>query len=94
MTIHIFNPVGEIAPLAATATTRLGPLHGRRAGLVFNQHPACIELWRELERSIERTLAPAAIRRMLKANLSVPQKREDLAALARDTDYVLVGVGA
>lgn len=94
MSLRVFSPVGEIAPLVETGVTRLAALHGRRAGFVFNHHPACVELWQQLEAEIERAHAPPLIRRIAKPNISVPQPRAQLAELAAEVDYALVGVGA
>ncbi len=86
MVIGVFNPVGEIAPLAATGVTRLETLEARRAAFVFNHHPACVTLWSALEARVERALAPSAIRRITKPNISVAQPRAQLAELAATTD--------
>lgn len=92
--IRVFNPVGEIAAAPETGVNRAATLHGARAGLVFNHHPATVSLWAELERTLSDALAPSAVHRVAKANISVPQPQAELATLAADIDYALVGVGA
>ena len=94
MTIHVFNPVGEVEATRFAAVTHLHEPRGTRLGLVFNHHPACVDLWTQLERAIERSLVPPALHRVAKPNISVPQPEAQLAALATQVDYVLVGVGA
>lgn len=94
MVIGVYNPVGEIAEIAAVQTTSLKDLHGKSVGFVCNHHPAITELWAQLEKSIERDFAPQAVRRVAKANISMPQPPAQLAQLASEVDYAVVGVGA
>ena len=94
MAIGVFNPVGEIADIASAQTTTLNDLHGKSVGFVCNHHPAVTELWSQLEQSIERDFAPGVVRRVAKANISMPQPPAQLAKLASEVDYAIVGVGA
>jgi hypothetical protein len=94
MAIGIYNPVGEVAQSESANAVAMDALAGKRVGLVCNHHPAIVELWAELEKDIEREWRPASIKRVAKPNISKPQTREQLAALAAEVDYVLVGVGA
>ena len=94
MAIGVFNPVGEIAEIASAQTTTLNELHGKSVGFVCNHHPAITELWSQLEQSIERDFAPSVVRRVAKANISMPQPPAQLAKLAAEVDYAIVGVGA
>jgi hypothetical protein len=94
MTIGVYNPVGEIAEIESVQTTTLVDLHGKSVGFVCNHHPASTELWSQLEQSIERDFAPRVVRRVSKPNISVPQPQAQLAKLASEVDYAIVGVGA
>ncbi|MSQ55535.1 MAG: hypothetical protein EXR31_09220 [Betaproteobacteria bacterium] len=98
MAISIFNPVGRVAKHAMSeAAVRPGALESldkMRAGLVFNHHPACLELWKHLEEGLLTAHRPASVTRLSKGNISKPQTREELAGVAAETDYALVGVGA
>lgn len=94
MVIGVFNPVGEVAPSDAVLTTTLPDLMGKSVGFVCNNHPAITELWLQLEKNIERDLRPSLVRRIAKENISMPQPQAQLARLAGDIDYALVGVGA
>lgn len=94
MAIGVFNPVGEIAETASAQTTTLSDLHGRSVGFVCNHHPAVTELWSQLEQSIERDFVPRVVRRVAKSNISMPQPQAQLAKLASEVDYAIVGVGA
>ena len=94
MVIGVYNPVGEVAEIASAQVATLHALHGKSVGFVCNHHPAIIELWTQLEKSIERDFRPSAVRRVAKANISMPQPPAQLAQLASEVDYALVGVGA
>jgi len=94
MAIGVYNPVGEVAQAEAARSTTLGALDAKSVGFVCNHHPAITELWAQLVRSIEADFRPPVIRRVDKPNISVPQPVEQLAQLAAEVDYVLVGVGA
>lgn len=94
MVIGVFNPVGEVAPIESVKATTLAGLHGKSVGFVFNHHPAVTGLWAQLENSIERDFQPNVVRRVTKPNISMAQPKEQLAKLAAEVDYTLVGVGA
>ena len=94
MAIGIFNPVGEVAAVEATSAVGMDALAGKAVGLVCNHHPAITGIWAELDKGIEREWKPSSIKRVAKANISKPQTKEQLSALAADVDYVVVGVGA
>ncbi len=94
MAIGVFNPVGVVAASESAHTATLNDIQGKAVGLVCNHHPAISELWARLEESIERDLRPSSVRRVDKANISMPQPAAELARLASAVDYVLVGVGA
>ena len=94
MVIGVLNPVGEVAQAESATSTTLGALEGKSVGFVCNHHPAITELWAQLERSIEADFKPPTVKRIDKPNISVPQPQAQLAELAAEVDYVLVGVGA
>ena len=94
MTIEMFDPVGEVEKIERAPARVLETLNGRRVGCVFNQHVSAIAFWKALESEIETTLQPAAITRVYKSNTWAPAPRADAERLMKETDYVLVGVGA
>lgn len=94
MAIGVYNPVGEIAEIASAKSAMLSNLHGKSVGFVCNHHPAVTELWAQLEENIVRDFAPREVRRIAKANISMPQPPAQLAQLASEVDYAVVGVGA
>jgi hypothetical protein len=94
MTIQMFDPVGDVEIVQRKPTRVLETLNGRRVGCVFNQHVSAIAFWKAMEGEVERTLAPARIHRVYKANTWAPAPRVDANRVLEETDYVLVGVGA
>ena len=94
MVIAVYNPVGEVAPNASVQASTLSELRGRSVGFVFNHHPAVTGLWAELEKGFEQDFRPTRTHRIAKANISMPQPAAQLAKLAAEVDYALVGVGA
>jgi len=94
MVISVYNPVGEVAPSESVQATTLSGLQGKSVGFVCNHHPAITDLWAHLEEGIQRDFRPAAVRRIAKPNISMPQPAAQLAKLAAEVDYALVGVGA
>jgi hypothetical protein len=94
MSIKVYDPVGEVEPIATVAPSRLDALEGGRIGYVFNHHPAAEAVWQSLESNIEKILRPASLARIDKDNVAVSVPRPDLERLVGQADYVLVGVGA
>ena len=94
MSIRIYDPIGEVGPIALVAPSRLDALQGGRVGYVFNHHPAAEAVWQSLETNIGRLLKPRSLRRIDKDNVAISVPRPDLEQLAAQADYVLVGVGA
>lgn len=94
MSIRLYDPVGEIGPISTVSPSRLDALQAGRVGYVFNHHPAAESVWQSLEANIGRLLNPRALSRIDKDNVAISVPRPDLERLARETDYVLVGVGA
>ena len=94
MVIAVYNPVGEVAQSESVRATTMTGLNGRSVGFVFNHHPAVTGLWAELEKGVELDFRPVGVQRIAKANISMPQPAAQLAKLAAEVDYALVGVGA
>jgi hypothetical protein len=94
MSIRLYDPVGEVGPISTVAPSRLDALQAGRVGYVFNHHPAAEAVWQSLEANIGKLLNPRALARIDKDNVAISVPRPDLERLARETDYVLVGVGA
>jgi len=94
MSIKIYDPVGEVGPLATIAPSGLDVLEGGRVGYVFNHHPAAEAVWQSLEANIAKSLRPLSLVRIDKDNVAISVPKPELDHLAAQADYVLVGVGA
>lgn len=94
MTLQLFDPVGEVHIPTSVPERALSALVGKRVGLVFNQHVSAIAFWKAMESELEKTLKPAGMVRVYKANTWAPAPRADANRVLEKTDYVLVGVGA
>ena len=94
MSLILLDPRGEVAKIQRKAEIKPGDLKGKRVGFVFNQHKSALGFWKTLESEIEKSLQPAAIRRIYKENTWAPAPKAEIDALAQETDYVLIGLGA
>ena len=94
MSIQIFNPTGKVASVERIREQKLDVLDGKKAGFIFNQHASAGAFWQALEQAVEKQFAPASLKRVYKDNTWAPAPQAKVEDLARDADYVLVGVGA
>ncbi len=90
----LFDPVCEIESVQSKNEFKLSDLRGKRIGYVFNQHVSALAFWKTLEEEIERKLKPSAVHRLYKTNTWASAPKPKMEELIRQTDYVLVGVGA
>ena len=75
MSIELFDPVGEVEVVQRQAMRTLQSLKGKRVGCIFNQHVSALAFWKALESEIEKTLQPASVFRIYKANTWAPAPR-------------------
>lgn len=95
MSIQLYDPVGEVEVVVQQKPLRaLETLKGKRVGYIFNQHVSGLVFWKALEREIEAKFSPSAVHRVYKANTWAPAPKAEVDRMIRETDYVLVGVGA
>ncbi|HEY1291606.1 MAG TPA: hypothetical protein VGJ60_00820 [Chloroflexota bacterium] len=94
MTLRVRSPLAEInVPPEGRRIRRLETVTGTRVGLLWSQHASSEKFWPVFERVVEATLHPAQVRRLYKDstwNVATPQQ---VAELAKQVDYVFVGVG-
>ena len=94
MTIRIRDPLAEINKAQAGKGIRaLRSLEGRRLGLLWSQHASSVKFWPVLEKLAEATYRPSEVHRLYKKSTWNVAPSEEIEALARKVDYVLVGVG-
>jgi hypothetical protein len=87
--------MAEINEAPAGVEVRALPsLGGRRMGLLWSQHAATVKFWPVLEKVAEEKFRPVEVHRLYKQSTWNVATPDEIAALAREVDYVLVGVGA
>ena len=94
MSIILFDPVCEVENVLTKNEFKLSDLRGKKVGYIFNQHISALAFWKTLEAEIERKLEPASVHRVYKTNTWASAPKEKVADLIKETDYILVGVGA
>ena len=94
MSILIFNPTGNVANVERRKEQKLDTLKHKKVGFIFNQHASAGAFWKALEQAVEKTFLPANLKRIYKENTWAPAPKAKVEELAREADYVLVGVGA
>lgn len=93
VTIKLYDPVGEVGPVATVKPSHLS-FEGGRVGYIFNHHPAAEAIWSRLEANIEGALRPASVDRIDKMNVAISAPLPDIERLVARVDFALVGVGA
>jgi len=94
MSFILFDPICEIENVQTENEVKLSDLRGKKVGYLFNQHISALAFWKNLEAEIERKLQPSSVHRFYKTNTWASAPKEKVDELIRETDYVLVGVGA
>jgi hypothetical protein len=94
MSLRVRDPRAEInVPPQGKRLRRLETLAGARMGLVWSQHASSEKFWPVFERVVEAALHPSEVHRLYKDstwNVATPRQ---VAELASEVDFVLVGVG-
>jgi len=94
MTILLHDPTGQVARTPRQTEGQLSDLIGKKVGFIFNQHMSAAVFWKAFEQEVEQKLSPSAVHRVYKQNTWSPAPKADVERLMRETDYILVGVGA
>jgi hypothetical protein len=94
MTIRVRSPLADINRAPTGKPLRaLGALEGRRMGLLWSQHASSVKFWPVFEKVAEARFRPSEVRRLYKASTWNVAPGDDIVELARQVDYVFVGVG-
>ncbi len=94
MTLQVRDPLAEInRPPEGKRLRVLEAIEGRRLGLLWSQHASSVAFWPVLERVAEARFRPSEVHRLYKRSTWNAASPEEIAALARQVDYVFVGVG-
>ena len=94
MTLRVRDPLADIfSPPEGKHVRRLESLVGTRMGLLWSQHASSEKFWPVFESVAEQTLHPASVHRLYKDstwNVATPAQ---VASMASDVDFAVVGVG-
>jgi hypothetical protein len=94
MTIRIRSPLADISKAPAGEKVRaLVSIEGRRMGLLWSQHASSVKFWPVLETVAAEKFHPSEIHRLYKSSTWNVATPDEIEALAKQVDYVLVGVG-
>lgn len=94
MVLRVRDPRADInTPPEGKRIRRLETFAGTRMGLLWSQHASSEKFWPVFERVVESALHPSEVHRLYKDstwNVATPQQVD---ALTRNVDFVLIGVG-
>lgn len=94
MKLRVRDPLADInTPPDGKRLRRVEVLEGARMGLLWSQHASSEQFWPVFERVAEARLHPSAVHRLYKDSTWNVATADQVAALARQVDFVLVGVG-
>jgi len=94
MSLRIRDPQADInTPPEGRRVRTLEVLEGRRIGLLWSQHASSEKFWPVFERVAEARFRPTEVHRLYKQSTWNVATADEIEALARQVDYVLVGVG-
>lgn len=91
--IEILDPVAPRRPPRQRPALRLAELRGKRLGLLFNGKPGGLEIMEALRDRLvaEWDVKPVGLLR--KKHASAPAEAAALAALARQSDFIITALG-
>ncbi len=94
MTLRVRDPRADIAsPPEGKRIRRLESLQGTRMGLLWSQHASSEKFWPVFEHVAEREFHPSSVQRLYKDSTWNVATPDQVDGLARQVDFVLVGVG-
>ncbi len=94
MSFYLHDPTGDTVKTQSAHERILENHVGKRVGFIFNMHTSAIAFWQTLESEVDRLFKPVAMQRIYKENTWAPAADSEVDRLVRETDYILVGVGA
>lgn len=92
--IELVSPLGHPRTEAQAKRRVMDTPVGKRVGFIWNQYSVTRNFWPRLENALEKLTEAPKSERAYKTNTWTPLEKEKFAALAKDVDYLVVGVGA
>jgi len=94
MTLRVRDPLAAInRPPEGKRLRSLEVLQGTRMGLLWSQHASSEKFWPVFERIAQERLHPSDVRRLYKHSTWNVATPDQVAGLAMEIDFALVGVG-
>mgnify|MGYP001462043421 CR=1 FL=1 len=89
----LVDPTTNPTPAEFDGAPRIADLSNRRVGLIDDSKPNAKELLEEVASLLDQRYGVSGIEYHRKPSASKPATPDVIAALSRDCDYVIVGVG-
>jgi len=89
----LVDPTTQPTATSFDGAARIADLSNRRVGLIDDSKPNAKELLEEIVSLLDQRCGVADIEYHRKPSASKPATPEVIAALSRDCDYVIIGVG-
>ncbi|MCH8206104.1 MAG: hypothetical protein IH956_03770 [Chloroflexi bacterium] len=89
----LVDPTTRPIPVAFDGAPRISDLSNKRVGLIDDSKPNAKELLEEVASLLRKRFGVADVSYHRKPSASKPATPEVIQQLARDCDYVIVGVG-
>ena len=92
--MKVLDPLGDIAQAPERLALReLDSFEQRRVGFIWGQHASTVKFWPVFEDLALETFKPTAVQRLYKSSTWNPASDEEVARLAPEIDFALIGVG-
>ena len=92
--MKVLDPLGEIAEAPKSRALRqLDSIEQQRIGFIWGQHASTVKFWPVFEDVAIETFKPSSIQRLYKSSTWNPASDEEVAKIAQDIDFALIGVG-
>lgn len=89
----LIDPVTKATPITFSKAPRIRSLSNQRVGIIDDSKPNAKELLEEIVALINQDYGVANVSYHRKPSASKPANTDIIAELARNCDYVIVGIG-
>jgi hypothetical protein len=92
--MKVLDPLGEIAQAPPSAALReFDSFEQRRVGFIWGQHASSVKFWPVFEELAIASYQPSSVQRLYKSSTWNPASDEEVARIAPEIDFALIGVG-